>query len=101
MEEMEDHEIGELIETPYLTAEDAEIRPGDECLFRARPKGFERLRKLPRLIGKVCAIFPGFEMVYEIRVRQRPGGQNWDPQLVAQRDILKCRPSLHELLSCL
>lgn len=101
LENDDDPEIGELLDRPHLTADDTEIRVGDEVLFHVRHEAFKHRAQLPKLIGKVVSIRPGYELVFEVWVRQRPGGANWLPQLVQRRDILRVRPSLKELLRSL
>ena len=80
--EHDDGGRGELIPTPYYTAEDAPVQVGDECIVRVT-----RYRSSPhlRLSARVIAIFPGHELVIVVQ----PYSEGWTPMIVRLPDVAR------------
>lgn len=88
-----DEEVGELIETPYLTAQDSLLQYGDEVIVRIRlPYYFSAKRRgqyIGQLMGTVVGIFPGLQLAYLVRIREQR--LPWHLQICRPEDLARVR----------
>lgn len=104
MTELGDNEeiIGELVETPYFSVGDSEIRRGDAIAFKLRQSALtaqvddvlDRALATTQgsgvLVGEVIAVLPGCEQCYLVKILSRAHPQLSRKSLfVAKRDLLK------------
>lgn len=86
--EHDDDEIGALIETPYFTVSDSEIRPGDHIYFRLKHDAFRWAAEWPELAGEVLDVLAGHEIVYRVKV-VTAGVLKWPVQFVRRENVTK------------